>query len=212
MPKAKKSTKSAGHVGQVKKIKKQSRPTVRSTKHSSIKKKAKTKTKRSPQPRRSKVTVDASPLPTPLPVVAPVSMSASAIPSTLPTAAGILTHEAQPETTPYYKELPQRHDRWQLWIAVLAAVTIIFIAWLYLTQRKLSNLPSTISNSIDNAQVDELMNTIKTDYADLQDNIETISNAALQADDTAIPTNTNSVITTTPNSNSELNNLFSDLQ
>jgi len=199
MPKAKTQTKKPKQV-QTKRSAAARRP-----KRAPAKKSA--KTKRSSKKRRAAV-VQPSPLPTPLPVVAPISMSASALPSSLPTAAGTIPAGTTPESAGY-KELPQQHDRWQLWLAVLAAATIIFIAWLYLTQRDLANIPSSVSNSIENAQVDTLIGDIKTDYSTLQDNMKALSDVASQASGTA---NTNTTPTTTTNSNDELNNLFSDLQ
>lgn len=110
--------------------------------------------------------------------------------------------------SPAYKELPQRHNRVQLWLAVLASTIIIGVFWLYFAQRNFMQLPNVVSESIENAQVDTLVNDLQQNYSELQANMGTLSNIANQTDDQNAQVNN----TAPTNSNDELNNLFSDLQ
>jgi cytoskeletal protein RodZ len=136
-------------------------------------------------------------------------MSALAIPSSEPTIAGTLS----PEQTYGYKELPQRQDRWQLWIAVVVATVVIFGVWLYIAQLRLVNFPTTVSTSIESSQVENLVTNVQSDYSQLKDNLKTLANTASQISDEADPTNdASNSPTTLPTTNNELNNLFSDLQ
>lgn len=135
-------------------------------------------------------TVQTVPLPTP---VMPVANSVNPTPS--------ITNNA-------YKTLPDVRSRSKVWLAVTATSAIIMVVWLYTLQKSWLTIPQTVTESVENSNVEALVSNIEEQLSSIQSSAEVLSNQTeplLTSPSTETTTNTS-----TPSG--DLNNLFSDLQ
>lgn len=114
-------------------------------------------------------------------------------------------------TTPAIPDAPtpiisiQPVNKSMLWLAVGGVTLIIGILWLYslqFTLPKVSNSGPTFNEA--NPQVDEFVNTVENDWSDFQDNVGEFESLL---DNELGNKNTN----TTPPTDEQLENLFSDI-
>lgn len=99
----------------------------------------------------------------------------------------------------------QPPNKSMLWLAVVGVTLIIGILWLYslqFTLPKISNSGPTFNEA--NPQVDEFVDTVENDWSDFQDNVGEFENLI---DDELDNKNTS----TTPPTDEQLENLFSDI-
>lgn len=154
----------------------------------------------------------------------PVVVAVAAHPTIVPSATASVTAWLSPvlvqaDTVPHqsspaagFKTLPQVQSRSKLWLAVTASSVLIVIVWLYFLKQSWSGVPNAVSNSVANANVQELVNNIQGQLSELKS-----SASALSAQENTIITqgaDQSATAQTQPTTTNpeDLNNLFSDLQ
>lgn len=98
------------------------------------------------------------------------------------------------------KPLRTHPSQTKLWVSVIIVMVAIVIIWIYSLQFTLQQPGAALQNSVQDAQLDDLVKDIQKGFTDLQHTADQITT-----------TNTNTSSPTPANSNEDLNNLFSDI-
>lgn len=190
-------TTSVVRKSQSKKVTKKAPRTARSSKRSAVKRRPKTKPVKRTTKRAAKKTKVVSITSTIAPVITP-AVQVVPIPTPIMPAVSSDT----------YKTLPDTRSRSKVWLAVTATSAIIMVVWLYTLQKSWLTIPQTVTESVENSNVEALVSNIEEQLSSIQSSAEVLSNQT----EPLLTSPSAETTTNTSTPSGDLNNLFSDLQ